>query len=55
MSAYAGDKSIYEDEHVLDNIYLIKKFKYLEDLHLYHLKINEDIEAMFPDAEVFIE
>ena len=53
-SAYKGDKSIYEEEHVLDNIYLIKKFKYLEDLHLYHLKINKDIEAMFPDVEVFI-
>ena len=53
-SAYKGDKSIYEEEHVLDNIYLIKKFKYLEDLHLYHLKINEDIEAMFPNVEVFI-
>ena len=53
-SAYKGDKSIYEEDHVLDNIYLIKKFKYLEDLHLYHLKINEDIEAMFPNAEVFI-
>ena len=54
ISAYDGDESIYEEEHVLDNIYLIKKFKYLEDLHLYHLKINEDIEAMFPNAEVFI-
>ena len=55
ISAYDGDESIYEDEHVLDNIYLIKKFKYLENLHLYHLKINEDIEAMFPNIEVFIE
>ena len=55
ISAYDGDNSIYEEEHVLDNIYLIKKFKYLECLRLYHLKINEDIEAMFPDAEVFIE
>ena len=55
ISAYDGDKSIYEDEHVLDNIYIIKKLRYLENLHLYHLKINEDIEAMFPDAEVFIE
>ena len=55
ISAYDGDNSIYEEEHVLDNIYLIKKFKYLEDLHLYHLKINEDIEAMFPDTKVFIE
>ena len=55
ISAYDGDNSIYEEEHVLDNIYLIKKFKYLEDLHLYHLKINEDIEAMFPNAKVFIE
>ena len=55
ISEYDGDNSIYEEEHVLDNIYLIKKFKYLEDLHLYHLKINEDIEAMFPDTKVFIE
>ena len=54
ISAYDGDNSIYEEEHVLDNIYLIKKFKYLEDLHLYHLKINEDIEAMFPNVDVFI-
>ena len=29
ISAYDGDNSIYEDEHVIDNIYLIKKFKYL--------------------------
>ena len=58
MSAYVGDKSIYEDEHVLDNIYLIKKLAHLKKLDLYHLKINEDIEdieAMFPEAEVFIE
>ena len=55
ISAYDGDNSIYEEEHVLDNIYIIKKLRYLENLHLYHLKINEDIEAMFPDAEVFIE
>ena len=54
ISAYDGDESIYEDEHALDNIYLIKKFKYLENLHLYHLKINEDIEAMFPNVDVFI-
>ena len=55
MSAYVGDKSIYEDEHVLDNIYLIKKLVHLKKLDLYHLKINEDIEAMFPDTKVFIE
>ena len=55
ISAYDGDESIYEDEHALDNINIIKKLRYLENLHLYHLKINEDIEAMFPDAEVFIE
>ena len=53
-SAYKGDKSIYEEEHALDNIYIIKKLRYLEDLHLYHLKINEDIEAMFPNVDVFI-
>ena len=55
ISAYDGDNSIYEDEHVLDNIYLIKKLKHLKKLDLYHLKINEDIEAMFPNIEVFIE
>ena len=54
ISAYDGDESIYEEEHVLDNIYIIKKLRYLEDLHLYHLKINEDIEAMFPNVDVFI-
>ena len=54
-SAYDGDKSIYEDEHVLDNIYIIKKLAHLKKLDLYHLKINEDIEAMFPEAEVSIE
>ena len=55
ISAYDGDNSIYEDEHVLDNIYLIKKLTHLKKLDLYHLKINEDIEAMFPEAEVSIE
>ena len=55
MSAYVGDKSIYEDEHVLNNIYLIKRLAHLKKLDLYDLKINEDMEAMFPDAEVFIE
>ena len=55
VSAYDGDESIYEDEHALDNINIIKKLRYLENLHLYHLKINEDIEAMFPDVNVSIE
>ena len=55
ISAYDGDESIYEDEHALDNIYIIKKLRYLENLHLYHLKINEDIEAMFHDVNVSIE
>ena len=42
------------NEHVLDNIYIyiIKKLRHLENLHLYHLKINED---MFPDVNVSIE
>ena len=55
ISAYDGDKSIYEDEHELDNIYIIKKLRYLENLHLYHLEINEDIEDMFPNVNVSIE
>ena len=55
ISSYDGDESIYEDEHALDNIYIIKKLRYLENLHLYHLEINEDIEDMFPNVNVSIE
>lgn len=55
ISAYDGDESIYEDEHALDNIYIIKKLRNLENLHLYHLKINENIEDMFTDLNVSIE
>lgn len=53
-SAYEGDMSVYEDEHVLDKLYKIKNLKYLEWIYIYHLKVNEDIKAMFPNAEVFI-
>ena len=58
-SAYYGDKSIYEDENVLDNLYKIKDLKYLDDLQLYHLKLDdkdiESIKKMFPNARVIIE
>nr|WP_298055697.1 hypothetical protein [uncultured Lachnoanaerobaculum sp.] len=58
-SAYDGDKSIYDDEHVLDNLYKIKGLKYLDDLQLYHLKLDdkdiENIKEMFPNARVVIE
>ena len=54
-SEYVGDMSIYEDEHVLDNIYKIKNFKKLEWICIGNLKVNEDIKAMFPTAEVFID
>ena len=58
-SAYDGDKSIYDDEHVLDNLYKIKDLKYLDDLQLYHLKLDdeaiENIKKMFPNARVVIE
>ena len=54
-SAFFGDTSIYPEEHVLDNLYIIKDFKYLKNLYIYHLKINEDIEAMFPGVNVFID
>jgi len=58
-SAYDGDKSIYDDEHVLDNLYKIKDLKYLDDLQLYHLKLDdediENIKKMFPNARVIIE
>ena len=46
---------IYEDEHVLDNIYKIKNFKKLEWIYIGNLKVNEDIKAMFPNAKVFID
>ena len=59
LSAYTGDKSIYEEEHVLDNLYKIKDLKYLNDLQLYHLKLDdkdiENIKEMFPNARVVIE
>ena len=58
-SAYDGDKSIYDDEQVLDNLYKIKDLKYLDDLQLYHLKLDdeaiENIKKMFPNARVVIE
>jgi len=58
-SAYDGDKSIYDDEHVLDNLYKIRDLKYLDDLQLYHLKLEdeaiENIKKMFPNARVVIE
>ena len=58
-SAYDGDKSIYDDEHVLDNLYKIKDLKYLDELQLYHLKLDdeaiENIKKMFPNASVVIE
>ena len=58
-SAYDGEKSIYDDEHVLDNLYKIKDLKYLDDLQLYHLKLDdediENIKKMFPNARVIIE
>ena len=52
---YECDTSIYEDEHVLDNIYKIKNFKKLEWICIGNLKVNEDIKAMFPNAKVFID
>ena len=45
---------VYEDEHVLNNIYLIKRLAHLRNW-IISFEINEDMEAMFPDAEVFIE
>ncbi len=58
-SAYTGDKSIYEEEHVLDNLYKAKNLKYLDKLQLYNLKLDdkdiENIKEMFPNARVIIE
>ena len=58
-SAYTGDKSIYEEEHVLDNLYKAKNLKYLDKLQLYNLKLDdkdiENIKEMFPNARVVIK
>ena len=59
LSAYTGDKSIYEEEHVLDNLYKAKNLKFLDNLQLYNLKVDdediENIKKMFPNARVVIE
>lgn len=59
LSAYTGDKSIYEEEHVLDNLYKAKNLKFLDNLQLYNLKVDdkdiENIKNMFPNARVVIE
>ena len=58
-SEYTGDKSIYEEEHVLDNLYKAKNLKFLDNLQLYNLKVDdediENIKEMFPNARVVIE
>lgn len=54
-SAYEGDKSIYEEDNLLNNIYIAKNFKNLKMILLYHVKVNKDVEAMFPNVDVFIE
>ena len=53
--AYEGDTSIYEEENLLNNIYVAKNFKNLNMISLYHVKVNKDIKAMFPNVDVFIE
>ena len=56
---YMGDNEedigIYEEENILDNLYLVKKFKKLRRVQLYHLKINSDVKAACPNARVFID
>lgn len=54
-SAYEGDKSIYEEDNLLNNIYVAKNLKNLEMISLYHIKVNKDIKAMFPNVKVSIE
>jgi len=53
--AYEGDTSIYEEENLLNNIYVAKNFKNLNMISLYHVKVNKDIKAMFPNVNVSIE
>ena len=56
---YMGDNEedigIYEEENILDNLYLLKKLKNLRRVQLYHLKINNDVKADCPNARVFID
>ena len=54
-SAYEGDTNIYEEGNLLNNIYVAKNFKNLNMISLYHVKVNKDIKAMFPNVDVFIE
>ena len=54
-SAYEGDKSIYEEDNLLNNIDVAKNLKNLEIISLYHVKVNKDIKAMFPNVKVSIE
>lgn len=54
-SAYEGDTSIYEEENLLNNIHVAKNFKNLSMISLYHVKVNKDIKAIFPNVDVFIE
>ena len=58
-SAYTGDKSIYAEENALDNLYKAKNLKFLDNLQLYNLKVDdediENIKEMFPNARVVIE
>ena len=53
--AYEGDTSIYEEENLLNNIYVAKNFKNLNMISLYHVKVNKYIKAMFPNVKVSIE
>ena len=53
--AYEGDTSIYEEENLLNNIHVAKNFKNLSMVSLYHVKVNKDIKAIFPNVDVFIE
>lgn len=53
--AYEGDTSIYEEDNLLNNIDVAKNFKNLEMISLYHVKVNKDIKAMFPNVRVSIE
>ena len=53
--AYEGDKSIYEEDNLLNNIDVAKNLKNLKMISLYHVKVNKDVEAIFSNVDVFIE
>ena len=57
---YASDMEYDEnnpikEENIVNRAYVAKNFKNLNMISLYHVKVNKDIKAIFPNVDVFIE